>query len=227
MKKSVRLINLGVLIILLASLAVLMVGCPGGSAKYAFDILIKGGTIYDGTLHDPYVADIGIKKDKIVAIGDLKGVAKKVIDAQGLIVTPGFIDVHNHSDIPFKKSGLMRYLAYLDPSWKGNYNFLYQGVTTLVTQNCGWGFTNLNKWFAMVNSVRFGANVYALVPHGDIRNELFGEENPQPLDARQLEVIKKKVEKEMRKGALGMSTGLEYAPGCMSTTEELIELAGL
>ena len=212
-------------IVLVAVLAVFIIRYFGVNSPYAFDIVIKSGTIYDGTLKDPYIADIGIKKDKIVAIGNLAGPAKKIIDANGLIVTPGFIDVHNHSDMTFKKSGLMRYMAYIDSSWKTNYNYLSQGVTTIVTQNCGWGFTDVNKWFAIVDSLRFGTNVYALVPHGDIRNELFGEENPQPLNAEQLELMKKRVEEEMQKGTTGIATGLEYAPGCMAITEEIIELA--
>ena len=76
--------------------------------EQAFDVVIKGGTIYDGTLSKPFVADIGIQKDKIAAIGNLSGKAGKTIDAGGLIVMPGIIDVHTHCDLTFQKLGLKR-----------------------------------------------------------------------------------------------------------------------
>ncbi|MFH1683698.1 MAG: D-aminoacylase [Candidatus Margulisiibacteriota bacterium] len=195
------------------------------SSFYDYDILIKGGTVYDGTLAAPKIEDVGVKGDKIVALGNLTGSARKTIDAKGLIVTPGFIDVHNHTDVVFNKAGIFKYLAFLKPEWKGNYNYLTQGVTTIVDGNCGWGFTDLNKYFGFLNLLRFGTNVYTLVPHGDLRNYLFGKEDPEALTKDQLEALKKEVAKEMKRGALGMSTGLEYAPGVMANTDELVELA--
>lgn len=199
-------------------------GCAETSEQ-AYDILIKGGTIYDGVLSEPFVSDIGVKGDKIAAIGKLAGNAEKIIDATGLIVTPGFIDAHTHCDMTFKKLGTKRYLAYVMPSWKGNYNYTYQGVTTVVTGNCGYGYTDFDQWSGIVDSVGFGTNVYHLVPHGMIREELFGENQPAELTAKQLDAMKSRVAEEMEKGAVGMSTGLEYAPGLLSKTEELIELS--
>jgi len=198
---------------------------PVISSFYDYDILIKGAAVYDGTKSAPETEDVGIKGDKIVALGKLSGSARKTLDAKGLIVTPGFIDVHNHSDLVFKKSGIYKYLAFFKPEWKGNYNYLTQGVTTIVDGNCGWGFADLNKYFGFLNFLRFGTNVYTLAPHGDLRNLLFGTENPEPLTKDQLEVLKNKVENEMKRGALGMSTGLEYAPGCVAGTDEIVELA--
>jgi len=192
---------------------------------YDYDILIKGGRVYNGTLAAPKTQDVGIKGDKITALGRLTGSAKKTIDAKGLIVTPGFIDVHNHSDLVFKKSGIFKYLAFFKAEWKGNYNYLTQGVTTIVDGNCGWGFSDLNKYFRFLNILRFGTNVYTLAPHGDLRNCLCGKDDPEALTKKQLEDLKKEVEKEMKRGALGMSTGLEYAPGCVASTDELVELA--
>jgi N-acyl-D-aspartate/D-glutamate deacylase len=193
--------------------------------QQGFDIVIKGGTIYDGTLAKPYVADIGIQKDKIAAIGDLSGKAAKTIDAGGLTVMPGIIDVHTHCDLTFQKLGLKRYLAHLMPSWKGNYNYLYQGVTTVVTGNCGYGYTDTEHWFGMIDSLKFGSNVYQLVPHGMIRQELFGNDQPRELNAQQLDAMKRRVAEEMGKGAIGMSTGLAYAPGFLAATAEIVELA--
>ena len=207
-----------------ASFPTMIQGCDTNTDA-DFDVLIKNGTVYDGSLNKPYVADIGIKKDKITAIGKLDQSAVRAIDATGKIITPGFIDVHTHCDITFQRSGIKRYLAYVLPSWKGNYSYLYQGVTTVVTGNCGYGYGDVNQWFDTVKSVGFGSNVYALVPHGSIRGSLFGKDQPQKLNRQQLEAMKNRVAEEMDKGAVGMSTGLEYAPGYLADTSELIELS--
>ncbi len=200
-------------------------GCSGKSSDLQYDLIIKNGTIYDGTFTPPYTADIGVANGKIKDIGTLTGKALKIINAEALIVCPGFIDVHTHCDLAFKRSGIRRYLSYVMPSWKGNYNYLYQGVTTVVTGNCGYGYTDTEKWRAIVNSVGFGSNVYHLAPHGMIREDLFGKEQPRVLSVKQLEAMKSRVAEEMEKGAVGLSTGLEYAPGLLAPTSELIELS--
>lgn len=199
--------------------------CSKGSADMEYDILIKGGTIYDGTLNGPIQSDIGIQKDKIADIGNLEGKGAKIIDARGLIVTPGFIDVHTHCDLTFKRMGMKRYLAYVLPSWKGNYNYIYQGVTTVVTGNCGYGYTDTEHWYSIVDSVKFGSNVLHLAPHGMIREELFGSNQPGELSQTQLSAMQRRVAEELEKGAAGISTGLEYAPGYYASTSELTELA--
>ncbi|MBT4552801.1 D-aminoacylase [bacterium] len=218
-------IILTIIYILLIALALMFFlgNRPDPSTDY--DLLIQNGTVYDGTLADPYVADIGIKGDKIIAVGNLKGTAQKTINAQGLIVTPGFIDVHNHADFTFKYAGLMRFLAYFTPDWTGYYNYLTQGVTTVISGNCGLGYTNVKKWLAMVNRMKFGTNVYHLAPHGEIRLEIFGKDQPETLTPSQLEKLKKRFAHEMENGAIGFSSGLEYAPGDVTKTEELIEIA--
>lgn len=195
------------------------------SSDRDFDILIKGGTLYDGTLKSPWVSDIGIKGDRIVALGDLtKAQAVKIIDAQGLAVTPGFIDVHTHCDMAFQIMN-PKYLSKASPMMRGNYNYIYQGVTTVVTGNCGMGIPRTDQWFEMVKALSFGTNVAHLAPHGAIRAELFGDNQPAQLSAGQLDALKRRVVEEMEKGTVGCSLGLEYAPGLLSSTHELIEIA--
>ncbi len=190
-----------------------------------FDVIVRNGMVYEGTLNPPYMADIGIRGDRIAAVGSLSGEASRVIDARGLIVTPGFIDIHTHCDLTFERTGMKRYLAHILPSWKGNHNYLYQGVTTIVSGNCGYGYTDTDKWLNIVDSLGFGTNVYHLVPHGMIREELFGSKQPGPLNGSQLDAMKGRIVEEMQNGAIGLSTGLEYAPGLLASTEELIELS--
>ncbi len=221
--------TLGTVMISLGGISVInssiLSGCTRGPADADFDILISGGTIYDGSSSAPFIGDIGIKGDKIISIGDLVGNAAKVIDATGLVVTPGFIDVHTHCDLTFKRLGFKKNLAYVMPSFKGNYNYLYQGVTTVVTGNCGYGYTDVDHWLNLVDRVGFGTNVYHLVPHGIIREELFGIDQPGELTKKDLDAMKARVKEAMEMGAVGMSTGLEYAPGFHAKTEELIELS--
>jgi len=208
-------------------LCVLLPG-PGFSQQdeKPFDVVIKGGTIYDGTLATPRIADIGIRGDRIAAIGGNLGNAVKTIDAAGLIVTPGFIDVHNHADLTFQHfGGNAAAVASKTPSFAGNHSYAYQGVTTVVTGNCGLGHTRIDGFYDILTRVEFGSNVYHLAPHGAIRQELFGRDQPKKLTPQQLEAMKKRIEEEMKKGAVGMSCGLEYAPGSLTDTEELIELA--
>ncbi len=189
------------------------------------DVIIRGGLIYDGSSGEPFIADIGIRKDRIVAIGNITGKAGKMIDASDLIVAPGFIDVHTHCDLIFKKSGSKRYLSYVMPSWKGNYNYISQGVTTVVTGNCGWGYTEIDQWFGILDCLGFGTNVCHLTPHGDTRERLFGTAVRTSLSAAELENLKSKIADEISKGAVGFSTGLEYSPGVDTPTDEIIAVA--
>jgi len=197
-----------------------------GSNNNGYDIVIQNGRVYDGTLAQPRIASIGIRGDRIAAIGDNLGEAARIIDATGLIVTPGFIDVHNHGDLTFQRLGNdAASIAPKIPSLAGNHSYACQGVTTIVTGNCGFGYTNLNSFYDVLDKVNFGSNVYYLTPHGAIRQELFGYNQPKQLTTRQLDALKKRITEEMEKGAVGLSNGLEYAPGALTDTAELVELA--
>ena len=193
------------------------------------ELVIRNGLVYDGSGGPPQRSDIAVRRDRIVAVGAVPVPAgARTIDAEGKIVTPGFIDVHTHCDLTFKRTGWKRHLARLISSWKGNHNYLYQGVTTVVTGNCGYGYTDTDKWYAMADSVGFGTNVAHLVPHGILREDLFGTETqPSKLTAEQMARMKARVAEEMAKGAFGLSSGLEYAPGCLVENTELIELANV
>jgi N-acyl-D-amino-acid deacylase len=189
-----------------------------------FDLIIKNGLVYDGTLSDPVKADIGVNGDKIEFVGYISGGAGKIIDATGHIVTPGFIDVHTHCDSTFSILGNRLDRLNELPGVKGNHNYLYQGVTTVVSGNCGDGYSDLNRWFDVLDKIQFGTNVYHLAPHGAIRAEVFGEDQPLELNPKQMDAMKKRVAEEMEKGAIGMSSGLIYAPGLLANNQEFIEL---
>src|SRR5262249_7676369 len=137
----------------------------------------------------------------------------QILDGKGLVVAPGFIDLHNHSD-----EGLAA------KAKRSNLNYLLQGVTTVVTGNCGSGPTDVAAFFRKLEAGGVGSNVLHLVPHGDVRLRVMGNVNRKPT-AKELEKMEALVEAAMKDGACGMSTGLIYAPGSYSETEELIALS--
>lgn len=178
----------------------------------SFDLLILYGKLIDGTGNSWRYADVGITEGKIVAIGNLKSSqALKIIDAKNKIVAPGFIDVHTHIegsslDVPTAS------------------NFLLDGVTTVVTGNCGSSNTDIGKYFYRLDSVRTSINVATLVGHNSVRRAVMGDAQRDPTteEQKQMEAI---VEQGMRDGAVGFSTGLIYVPGTYSKTPEVIGLA--
>jgi N-acyl-D-amino-acid deacylase len=200
-------------------------GCYQAAQDPSFDLIIKGGRIYDGSAAKPTIADIGIKGDKIAAIGSFSGKATKTINAQGLIVTPGFIDVHSHTDLFLKSKGIGRVIAYIKPGINGNHNYLYQGVTTIVTGSSGQGYANTAKWLGWVDSLRFGVNVYHLAPLDTIREEMFGWTDPHNLTEKQKEILKRRLIKEVENGAAGFSLDLSKKSNSTITTDDLIEIA--
>ncbi len=201
-------------------------GSARAAVNGAFDIVIRGGIIYDGSEKAPVQMDVGVRGDRIVAIGKLPTDNAKLIDATGCIVTPGFVDVHTHCDLSFKKLQEMNIPSNVLPAdFLGNFSYLFQGVTTVVAGNCGFGYGDMNQLYGALDKVQYGSNICYLAPHGEIRQGFFKNNQPEDLDAMQLGLMKNKVAEEMTKGAYGLSTGLEYAPGCLARTIELIELA--
>lgn len=177
-----------------------------------YDVIIRNGKIIDGAGNPWFYGDVGIVKNKIVAIGDLsKSKADKNIDATGLIVAPGFIDVHTHIEGDEKKTPTAD-------------NFIYDGVTTVITGNCGSSEVNLAKYFKKLDSIRLSVNVASLIGHNDVRQAVLGEAAITP-NAAQLKKMQDLVEQAMRDGAVGFSTGLIYTPGIYSKTDEVVALA--
>jgi N-acyl-D-aspartate/D-glutamate deacylase len=180
--------------------------------KEPLDIAILNGQIYDGSGGEPYISDIGIKDGKIVHIGKIKPNAARVIDAKGLYVSPGFIDMHNHA-------------FYIDmDQFKAVKNYLTQGVTTLVSGNCGSGDCKIAELFADVEKNGIGPNLMQLVGHGTIRMKVLDMADRAPTE-EEMEQMKSMVREAMEGGAIGLSTGLFCPPGCYAKTEEIIELA--
>jgi N-acyl-D-aspartate/D-glutamate deacylase len=184
-----------------------LAGCKSGE----FDIIVKNGTIVDGSGNSAYEADIGIKGDTIAEIGDLAGrTAAKTIDAKGLAVSPGFIDMHTHCD-----GGLGRIDA------NANLNYLIQGTTTVVTGNCGDGTFKIAEIKEKWEKQGIGTNAAHLVGFGTVRSSVMGRE-PREATPEELEKMKSILRQAMEEGAWGMSTGLEYIPDRFASTEEVI-----
>src|ERR1700754_2967148 len=181
-------------------------------AQQHFDIILKNGKIIDGTGNPWFYGDIGIVKNKIISIGNLsKYKADKTIDATGLIVAPGFIDVHTHIEGDEKKTPTAD-------------NFIYDGVTTVITGNCGSSNINIAQYFKQLENIKLSVNVASLIGHNDVREAVLGKAAVTP-NAAQLLKMQCIVEQAMRDGAVGFSTGLIYTPGLYSKTPEVIALA--
>jgi len=196
------------------NLPVLFLSLLFGANPIQADLVLKNGSIYDGSGSPPIKGDVAIFKDKIVAIGtfEVQG-SPKIIDVKGHVVAPGFIDLHTHSDYPMQKA----------PT-NANRNYLTQGVTTVVTGNCGSGPVDTAAFYKNLEKAGIGSNVAHQVPHNDVRAAVMGNVNREPTPEELLK-MEKLVEKAMKDGAWGLSTGLIYNPGTYSKTPELVTLA--
>ncbi len=178
------------------------------------DVVLRGGTVIDGTGAPRRQADVAIRGDRIVAVGAFEpGPGARVIDASGWVVAPGFIDLHTHSD-----------RTILEPGTRTNLNYLTQGVTTVVTGNCGGGPLDVGEYLAKVDAQGAGTNVIHLIPHGSVRSSILGNDD-RKADAAERVRMEDLVERGMGAGAWGMSTGLIYLPGRYADTAELTALA--
>ena len=183
-------------------------------AQQRVDVMLRGGTVVDGTGRPARVADVGITRDRVTFIGDGSALkAARSIDAKGMIVAPGFIDPHTHA------------LEDLSSNARhGNENYLLQGVTTVFVGNDGAGPVNTAAVLAGWTRDRIGTNALLYVGFGSVRQEVLGRADVAP-DAEQLNRMRAIVKKSMDSGAVGLSTGLFYSPQNFSKTSEVIELA--
>jgi N-acyl-D-amino-acid deacylase len=196
------------------TLVSLLVASLSAEPAIEADVVIQNATLYDGSGNPGVKGDLAIKGDRIVGVGAFTVANKpKLIDGSGLIVAPGFIDLHTHSDLPLVAA----------PT-RSNKNYLVQGVTTVVTGNCGFGQTDTADFFARLERGGIGTNVIHQIPHGSMRDKVMGNTN-RPPTAAELEKLEALVNKNMKDGAWGMSTGLIYTPGTYAKTDELIALA--
>ncbi len=183
----------------------------------AADVLIRGATLLDGSGQAGQVGDLAIQGDRIVAVGRVAVAGRpKVIEAAGLMAAPGFIDLHTHGDIgdpPITK-----------PAGRANQCYLMQGVTTVVTGNCGSGPVDVAGYFKALETGRIGTNVIHQVPHNSLRRQVMGNADRPPTSA-ELQKMQELVGQGMNDGAWGFSTGLYYNPGAYARKEELVALA--
>ncbi|MCL4477784.1 MAG: D-aminoacylase [Deltaproteobacteria bacterium] len=202
----------------------------------ANNIIIKNGFVVDGTGDKGYYADIEITGDKIVHLSKTSLSVDEFIDASGMVVAPGFIDVHSHSD----------YHILLNPYAESK---VRQGVTTEVNGNCGYSITpvdgiimkerqeqyytsyglklnikSISDYVELVNSQGTSLNILMLIGHGTLRGSVMGRKAEQPTD-KDMQTMKSLVRQSMEQGASGISTGLAYTPGAYAKTDEVIELA--
>jgi N-acyl-D-amino-acid deacylase len=199
-------------IICIAAASLVCIFLALSCSRPSYDVVIKGGTIFDGSGKPGYQADLGIMDGRILAIGKIgASKAHEVIEARGKYVVPGFIDMHTHCDnISNKKlnSGL---------------NYLTQGVTTVVTGNCGSGTPNVSQYFQKMKRQGIGLNVVHLVGHGTVRALVLKNVDRAP-NEDELAKMQSLVRQAMNEGAAGLSSGLFYAPGSYAKTEEVIAL---
>jgi N-acyl-D-amino-acid deacylase len=176
-----------------------------------YDLVITNGRIVDGTGNPWFRADLAIKDGRIARIGHINPAeARKVIDARGQIVAPGFIDVHTHVESIYKQ-----------PEAE---NFVRMGVTSLVTGNCGSSATDIKEFLGRIKEQPLAVNLATLIAHGSVRSKVMGLDNREPTqeELRQMEAL---VEQGMKDGAVGLSTGLIYVPGAYAKTDEVVALA--
>jgi len=179
-------------------------------------VLIRNATVYDGSNRPGQTLDVLIRNQLIERVGagvDPTTPGLQVIDAKGLVLAPGFIDLHTHSDS-----------SIVAEATRDNLNYLTQGVTTIVTGNCGGGATDTAWLYARVDQNGAGTNVVHLIPHGSIREIVMKNDERAPTQA-ELAQMQSLIEREMQAGAWGISTGLIYIPGKFAKTDELIALS--
>jgi len=211
-RHSIRMRTLTLLLPLLA------ICTPAGAQQQPqqVEVLIRGGNVVDGTGSAARVTDVGIRGDRIVFVGDAAGArvtATRTINARGMVVAPGFIDPHSHTGGDLSSA-----------TRKSNLPYLMQGVTTVVTNNDGGGPIDIAGQLGGWTRNGIGTNAAVYVGQGSVRQTVLAMSDAAPTST-QLDSMRAIVSRAMDAGAIGLSTGLYYAPGSFATTDEVIELA--
>ena len=176
-----------------------------------YDLVIIGATVLDGTGAPGRRVDVALKDGRIARIGGIdRAAAKEVLDATGLTLAPGFIDVHTHADDIWERPRAE--------------NFIRMGVTSIVAGNCGGSAVDVFAALARAEATPASVNFATLIGHNTVRRAVMGTEN-RDATAGELQKMKALVWKGMADGAVGFSTGLQYVPGTYAKAPEIIELA--
>ena len=192
----------------------LLIGCEGAPPTN-LDLLILGGILVDGSGQESSHTNIGVQGDRITWIGEDGAQATDTLDATGLVVAPGFIDVHSHT-VP----------ALLEPQRRMNEGVLRQGVTTVVGgPDGGFGPEMIRTVIEALGNSGSGTNVATYIGHNAIRENVMGEDQQRSPTPSELDAMRTQVREGMELGAVGFSTGLMYEPGMFSETSEVVELA--
>jgi len=203
---------LGLLLVSTAVQAPFYITAAAGTQPQTYDLILKGGRIVDGTASPWYSADIAITGDTIARIAPaINDQAKRVVNVKGLIVSPGFIDIHTHA-----RRGIFE-VPTAD-------NYIRQGVTTLIEGPDGGSPIPLAPFLDKVAAARITPNFAMFIGQGSVRSEVMGEVD-RPATREELEKMRELVTQGMREGAFGLSSGLFYVPGAFTPTEEVIDLA--
>ena len=209
----------------LLALLVLAVGIAGpvGAQEGSphFDLLLRGGRVLDGTGTPWFRADVGIRNGRIAAVGLLPGAtADRVEDVTGRTITPGFIDIHSHADDNTRAPNIR------DPDLrrKAAPNLVAQGITTVVVNHDGRSPWPIRDQRSTLERDGVGPNVLLMVGHGEVRRRIMGEDHRRPATPDEVDRMRELVRQALGEGAVGLSAGLEYAPGRWSTTDEVAAL---
>ena len=176
-----------------------------------YDLVVAGGTVIDGTGRAGSIQDVAIKDGRIAAVGRIpRSQAAQIIDATGLVVSPGFIDVHTHGDNLVDRPAAA--------------NFVRMGVTTIVAGNCGGSALDIGAALSTLREGPGAVNYATLIGHNTVRSAVMGSENRAPKPS-EMARMKSLVWKAMADGAVGFSTGLQYVPGTYAQAPEIVDLA--
>jgi N-acyl-D-amino-acid deacylase len=195
-------------------IGLLLLATRRAAAPAPFDLVIANGLVVDGTGRPAYRADLGIRNGRIEQLGSLAAQpARRRIDARGLVVAPGFIDAHTHLEQQIER---VRRRFRAD-------NFLLQGVTTVITGNCGRSAPNIVAFFRKLDHLQSALNIATLVGHNTVRQLVCGSSaaKPTPPQLRKMESL---VAAGLESGAVGFSTGLCYRPGLYADEDEVVAL---